>query len=1034
MSKLDSRQDLESLRDRLCREWDPDRRRVYVCTGTGCKACGGEAVFAALTETVGSSKLADEVDVVRTGCHGFCERGTLVMLMPAGTLYTHVKPEDVDEILTETLEGGKVVTRLLYRLPGEGREPGEAIARAEDIPFYKHQMRVALGLNGRIDPTNIEDYVREEGYQALAAVLFDKTSEQVIEEITASGLRGRGGGGFPTGLKWKFCRQSPGEQKYIICNADEGDPGAFMDRSLLEANPHAVLEGMAIGAFAMGAQVGYIYIRAEYPLAIDRLRTAIGQMREAGLLGEKILGSDFSFELKIKEGAGAFVCGEETALIASIEGHRGQPRPRPPFPAAKGLFGKPTNINNVETWGNVPLILRRGADWFASLGTEKSKGTKIFSLVGKVNNTGLVEVPMGMALRTLVDEIGAGVKGSGKLKAVQSGGPSGGCLPVHLMDLPIEYESLAKAGAIMGSGGLVVMDESTCMVDLARYFLTFTQSESCGECTPCRLGTGRMLHILERICAGQGEPGDVEQLESLARSIKNSALCGLGQTAPNPVLTTLKYFREEYEEHIHDKHCRAAVCKGLVVAPCHHTCPAGVEAHRYVRAIGQGKFEDAYLVVRERMPLPSVCGLVCFHPCETRCRRGGLDEPIAIRMLKGAAVAYGAQAEQQIPASARPSTGKKVAVIGSGPAGLTAAYYLTKRGGHEVVIHEALEEPGGMLRYGIPRYRLSAEDLDRDIDIVRAAGVEIRCSSPVESISALRDEGYHAVFVAHGAHASYALGLDGADETDRVHDCVQFLRRVTGGEKIDVGRRVAVVGGGNSAIDAARTSMRLGADKVTMLYRRSREEMPADDAEITDALDEGMDLQTLTLPIAVKPVDGGIEVTCQRMKLGRIDSSGRRRPEPIEGSEYTEVYDAIIAAIGQHPETPTGFMVETDKRGRVAADRDTLSTSAKGVWAGGDAVTGPASVVEAIAHGRRGAEEIDRFLGGKGDIAEVLAPAEDLAALPPMPDEAGDRLRPQMPHRPADERKRTFEQVELGYSKEAAIEEASRCLRCDIVD
>jgi NADH-quinone oxidoreductase subunit F len=1023
MTRLANREDLSHYQDKLKRAWDPKRRRIFVCMGTGCKACGGQEVLDSLAENLKKQRLSKDVDVVMTGCHGFCENGTLMMIQPEGILYTKVEPKDIPVIIEQTVLKGKPVVNKLYRTRPVGREKqGVSISREEEIPFYKHQMRVVLGLNGRIDPTNVDHYLVHDGYSALAEVLFGKKPEEVIEVIIQSGLRGRGGGGFPTGLKWKFCKAAEGDQKYIICNADEGDPGAFMDRSILEGNPHAVLEGMCIGAYAIGASTGYIYIRAEYPLAIERLKIAIGQMREMGLLGENILGSGFSFDVLIKEGAGAFVCGEETALIASIEGNRGMPRPRPPFPANQGLFGKPTNINNVETWANVPLILRRGAEWFSGLGTEKSKGTKIFSLVGKVNNTGLVEVPMGMSLRELVEEIGGGVMGGGKLKAVQTGGPSGGCLPTRLMDLPIDYDHLAKAGSIMGSGGLVVMDEATCMVDLARYFLTFTQSESCGKCTPCRIGTREMLSILERICAGEGRPGDIELLEVLGKAVQRASLCGLGQTAPNPVLTTIRYFREEYEEHIHKKHCRAAVCKGLVDAPCHHTCPAGVEAHKYVRAIGRGKFDQAYLIVRERMPLPSVCGLVCFHPCETRCRRGSLDEPIAIRALKGAAVRYGAKAEAKTGKRAK-ATGKKVAVVGSGPAGLTAAYYLSKVCGHRVTVFESLPMLGGMLRVGIPRYRLPQKDLERDIGIVRKAGVVFKTRAKIDSANALLNKGFDAVFLSLGAHEGFNLGVDG-DDSKGVMDCVEFLRNVSSGKKVTVGRRVAVVGGGNSAIDAARTSRRLGAE-ATILYRRSREEMPADDREILDALEEGVKLEILTLPVKIRPGKQGMKVTCQRMQLGDMDASG---------SEYTREFDTVLAAIGQQPAIPGKLGVDVSRRQRIEVNELTLQTSIPGVFAGGDVVSGPASVVEAIAHGRRAAEAIDRHLGGSGVIEEKLAPEEDLSKLPPLSAETRARMRPKMPHRAAKVRWKNFQQVEMGYSREAAMKEASRCLRCDLED
>ena len=532
---------------------------VLICGGTGCKSAGSKEVQLAFSRAIEAKGLSDEVMVVETGCHGFCEHGPLVIVYPEGTFYCQVKAEDVEEIVESHLFKGRIVERLLYHEP----LTHESIPNYSEINFYKKQHRLVLENCGAINPEQIEEYIAVGGYEALAKAVTTMSPEDVIEEIKKSGLRGRGGGGFPTGMKWQFAKASVSDKKYVICNADEGDPGAFMDRSVLEGDPHKILEGMAVCGYAIGADEGYIYVRAEYPLAIKRLRIAIEQAEAMGLLGENIFGSGFSFKLHIKEGAGAFVCGEETALMASIEGKRGMPRPRPPFPAVAGLWGKPTNINNVETFGNVAAIITNGADWYAGFGTEKSKGTKVFALTGKINNTGLAEVPMGITMREIIYDIGGGINGGKKFKAVQIGGPSGGCLPESMLDLSIDYDSLTAAGAMMGSGGLVVMDEDTCMVDVAKFFLNFTQSESCGKCTPCREGTKRMLEVLTRITEGQGREGDIELLEELARNIKETALCGLGQTAPNPVLSTLKYFRHEYEAHIKEKRCPAGACEKL---------------------------------------------------------------------------------------------------------------------------------------------------------------------------------------------------------------------------------------------------------------------------------------------------------------------------------------------------------------------------------------------------------------------------------------------------------------------------------------
>lgn len=555
---------LDSLRVKLAENYNPDRPCITVCGGTGCRVYGSEKVWEAFRKELKTQKLDTRLsmDVKVTGCHGFCEKGPLVVIRPQGIFYARVKVEDVPEIVSETILGGKLIDRLVYSEP----QSGEKIAHEEDVPFYKNQYRLILNLNGDLDPLQIDEYIARDGYSALEKVLTSMSADAVIAEIKASGLRGRGGAGFPTGTKWELCQKNVNKvgKGYIICNADEGDPGAYMDRSIMEGNPHRVIEGMAIGAYAMGVHQGYVYIRNEYPLAVKHLRNAIEQARAYNLLGKDILGSGYEFDLNIKLGSGAFVCGEETALMASIEGRVGEPRPRPPYPAEAGLWGKPTNINNVKSWSSVPIIIDKGAAWYSGIGTENSKGTMIFSIVGKINNTGLVEVPMGITLRKLIYDIGGGIPNGKKIKAAQLGGPSGGCLPAEHLDVPIDYASLTELGAIMGSGGLVIADEDTCMVDFARYFMHFTQEESCGKCVPCRIGTKAMLSTLERICAGDGKPGDIDYLLELAETIKSSSLCALGQTAPNPVLTTLRYFRDEYEAHINEKRCPAKVCKGLI--------------------------------------------------------------------------------------------------------------------------------------------------------------------------------------------------------------------------------------------------------------------------------------------------------------------------------------------------------------------------------------------------------------------------------------------------------------------------------------
>ena len=539
------------------------RAHVLCCGGTGCTSSGSQKIQDAFVREIERQGLAEEVKVVQTGCFGLCALGPVVILYPDGTFYSRVEEADVAEIVSEHLLKGRPVQRLVYNEVAEGAE--ETHSSLNETTFYKSQYRLALRNCGVINPENIEEYIAMDGYAALGKVLTEMTPDEVIQTILDSGLRGRGGGGFPTGLKWKFASNNRGQvKKYVACNADEGDPGAFMDRSILEGDPHALIEAMAIAAYAIGSDEGYVYVRAEYPIAVNRLQIAIDQAKEYGLLGEDIFGTGFNFDLKIRLGAGAFVCGEETALMTSIEGNRGEPRPRPPFPAVKGLFGQPTILNNVETYANIPQIILKGADWFNKIGTEKSKGTKVFALGGKIKNTGLVEVPMGTTLRHIIEEIGGGIPNGKKFKAAQTGGPSGGCIPAHLIDTPIDYDNLMAIGSMMGSGGLIVMDEDTCMVDIARFFLDFTVDESCGKCTPCRVGTKRLLELLDKIIAGNGELEDLDRMEELCNYIKSASLCGLGQTAPNPVLSTLRYFRDEYVAHIVDKKCPAGVCKNLI--------------------------------------------------------------------------------------------------------------------------------------------------------------------------------------------------------------------------------------------------------------------------------------------------------------------------------------------------------------------------------------------------------------------------------------------------------------------------------------
>ena len=1030
MERLASVQVFSEWQGRLRAALDPNKKIITICGGTGCTAFGSPKVQNAFRAELEKRGVADEISVKVTGCHGFCEKGPVVVILPSKVFYPNVQVEDVPAIIEKSVIGDETIERLLYVDPVSK----EKITRDHEVPFYAKQQRAVFRLNGILDPISIEDYVARDGYAAVAKSISVMTPEAVIAEVREAGLRGRGGAGFPTGVKWGFARKSPGDEKYLICNADEGDPGAFMDRSVLEGTPHAIIEGMIIAGYAIGASHGIIYVRAEYPLAVSNIGVALRQAREIGVLGQNILGSGFEFDIEVREGAGAFVCGEETALIASLEGRRGMPRPRPPFPAQKGYLGKPTCINNVETLANVPLIILKGKDWYRSIGTDGSKGTKIFALAGKVNNTGLVEVPMGITLRRIVFEIGGGIPKGRKFKAAQMGGPSGGCVPAQFLDLPIDYDSVKQIGAIMGSGGLIVMDEDTCMVDMARFFMDFVQDESCGKCVPCRVGTRHMLDILQRICTGVGKEGDIEELERLAQDIKSSSLCGLGQTAPNPVLTTIKYFREEYEEHIRLKHCRASVCEALMLSPCAHACPANVNVPQYLGFIAEGRLEDAVNVIRRRNPFVSVCGRVCDHPCESRCRRTDVDEPLAIRALKRYSADHAEELDATLmpPAAGKPAgpvAGKaEVAVVGAGPAGLSCAYFLALMGRRSVVF-ESQPIPGGMLTLGIPEYRLPKTVLQKDIEFILRHGVELRTSTPVRDAAELLKQGFKAVFLGTGAQKGRPLRIEG-EELEGVQDSMEFLRQRGLGRRPKCGKVVAVIGGGNAAVDAARSAVRLGAEKVLILYRRTRAEMPAYEEEIEEALKEGVELHELVAPSRVLGKEGkviGIEML--RMRLGDADQSGRRRPVPIEGSEFTVKCDTVLPAIGQVASVEAVKDIELSRARTIESDMVSLRTSAEGIFAGGDVVSGGGTVIEAISHGQRAAVAIDRFLGGSG----ALPPDVSYSLRRPTEEEL-EKTAPRVeePMVPVAERRGNFREVACGLTPAGAAAEASRCLRCDL--
>ncbi len=1016
-----------------------NHRTVFVCQGTGCLSSGSGPVYDALKSEVARLGLKD-VEVDFTGCHGFCEQGPNVVIEPEGIFYTHVQAEDALEIVSSHLRDGKPVERLFYRDP----VTGEAIPLYSDMNFYKKQQRVILRNCGHINPENIDHYIDQGGYRALRKALLQMTSEQVIDEVSRAGLRGRGGAGFPTGRKWELCRSAHGDQKYVICNADEGDPGAFMDRSILEADPNAVIEGLTIAGYAIGATEGYIYVRAEYPLAVKRIHTALEQAREKGFLGKDILSSGFDFTVHVQEGAGSFVCGEETALMASIESRRGMPRPRPPFPAQSGLDGKPSNINNVKTLASVPVIIDRGADWYAGIGTEKSKGTAVFALSGKISNSGLVEVPMGTTLSTIIFDIGGGIPRGKRFKAVQTGGPSGGCIPSQFLDTPVEYETLAQLGSIMGSGGMVVLDDATCMVEIARYFLSFTQTESCGKCAPCRLGTKQMLELLTRITQGLGTEADIDILLSIAQTVKECSLCGLGQTCPNPVLTTINYFRDEYEAHILEKKCPAAVCDSLMISPCQHTCPVGINIPKYVAHIAAGEYLESVETIRERNPFPAICGRICHHPCEGRCRRGELDEPVAIRALKRYAADWYFDHVGELPEPEPfPQTkSQKVAVIGAGPCGLSCAYFLAQMG-YPVTVFEALPVGGGMLSVAIPDFRLPPEVIQKEIDYIAKRGVDIRYDAPINvnfTIEDLKKEGYESVFIAAGAQRSQQIGIPGElEDVEGFYYGLRFLRDVKIGRPLRIGSRVAVIGGGNVALDASRTAIRLGADEVSIYYRRSREEMPVTEVEYDEALAEGIKTNFLVSPTRIVNNHWKVAgLNCINMRLGEPDASGRRRPVTIPGSEFFAEADTVIAAVGQAPDLsflPPDSALERTRWETLVVDGNRLATNILGVFAGGDFVAGPAMVIDAIAAGRRGAIAIDKYLRDDTSRVEMydLKPSVIEEKVEREEEESWEpQFRPQITLLPAKERRGSFKETELAFSEEDARREAKRCLRCDL--
>jgi len=1018
--------DLTSIKNKFAETEKEYEYKLLVCYGASCISSNCKSIHAKLVEELAKHGLEDKVKIKLTGCIGTCAVGPTLTVEPEGVFYCNLQLEDVEKIVTEHLIGKKIVEDLCYVEVNTNKR----VIYKKDIEYFSAQQKVVMKNCGRIDYASLEEYIANDGYYALQNVLSSLKPEDVVAEVEKSGLRGRGGGGFPTGFKWKLAAANKSDEKYVICNADEGDPGAFMDRCLIEGDAYLVIEGMTIAGYAIGAGKGIVYVRAEYPIAIERLQAAIEEARNRNLLGKNIFGSDFGFDIEIRIGAGAFVCGEETALMASVEGRRGEPKQKPPFPSDRGLYGKPTIINNVETFGNIATIFLKGASWFNNIGTTKSKGTKVFALAGDVNNTGIVEVPMGTTLGEIIFDIGGGIPNGKKFKVAQTGGPSGGCLTAEHLNTPVDYDSLVELGAIMGSGGLICMDEDTCMVDVARYFMEFVQEESCGKCVACRIGTKRMLDILERITKGEGEEGDVEKLIELGETIKDTALCGLGQTAPNPVLSTIKYFRDEYDEHIREKKCRAGVCADLFISPCENACPAGVNVPGYIALIAEGRVEDAYRLIRQENPFPSVCGRVCTHPCEHVCRRGQLDEPIAIADLKRFAADEVMKRNAPINELIYQSNGKSVGIIGAGPSGLTCAYYLGKLG-YDVYVYEAQPVAGGMLAVGIPEYRLPKEVLEKEIKTITQIGINILTETKVgEDISF--DEllkKHDAVYTATGTQISRRIGIEG-EEMKGIYHGIDFLKDVHLGTLNKVSGKVAVIGGGNTAIDASRTALRLGADEVHILYRRTMEDMPADIREIRDALEEGVQIHTLIAPLEFVGKSKVEKVKCVKMELKGFDRSGRKVPTVIAGSEFDFDVDMVIPAISQDVDLPfiSSKEVKLTRWGTIDVNKDTMMTAKDGVFAGGDTVRGADVVITAIADGKKAAQSIDKFLGGKG----ILNKGEKINI--PMgrdDEEIVEHERFEMKYLSPQERCGNCKEVALGFHRLNAYAEAMRCLRCD---
>jgi len=1024
----------------------PPVPRVAIGMGTCGRGNGAEGIYHAFAQAIECGGHA--LVLAPVGCFGACFQEPMLSVRLPGyplAMLRKVQANDVARLLHDITERDLTPDLIFCKLEEWDHITGHIrygqgypeVPFWNEVPFFKGQKKIVLRNCGIINPDDIEEYIAVGGYQALYKVLIDANPNGVIEQIKASKLRGRGGAGYLTGNKWEFLAKAKAEPKYIICNADEGDPGAYMNRNEIESDPHSLLEGMIIGGYVMGATEGIIYVRSEYPLAVHRLNRAIEQAREYGLLGENILGRGFKFDIELVEGAGAFVCGEETALIASLEGEAGRPRPRPPFPAQKGLWGKPTNINNVETWYNIAPIVMRGPAWFTETGSAKSSGTKVFSLVGKVKNTGLVEMPLGTPLKTFIYDIGEGAVAGRQVKAVQTGGPSGGCIPQDMFDTAVDYENLAQLGSIMGSGGMVVMDEDNCMVDVARYFIEFTHSESCGKCIPCRVGLNKCLRILNRVTEGAGTAHHLEILDELSRYIRDCSLCGLGQTAPNPVLTTLRHFRNEFEDHILAHRCTAGVCEELALSPCENSCPLHMNIPRFLQLYKENRLEDAFLSVILDNPLPSSTGRVCQHPCDSRCRRQTLDQAVNMREVHrfiSDSIFSSDKYESmigEITARKVEATGRKVAVVGAGPAGLTAAFYLAILG-HDVTVYDSKSEAGGMLRFALPEYRLPKAILRREIELIERLGVKFTFNTRVGVDLALNDldDRFDMIFLSIGTWKESWVYQSGT-ELKGVYPALNFLEAIASGQDVNLGRRVAIIGGGNAAIDSARTSLRKGSE-VTVFYRRERKDMPAIEEETRAAKDEGAKFVFLAAPHRViGDAKGNVKaIEIVKTRLGEYDSSGRRKPIATDEIQRFDC-DSVIFAIGETVDLDfcraSGLVLK--ENGTIDVNRFTLETSRARFYAGGDLVTGASNVSNAMAYGKQAARSIDLQLM-EADRWQSLYPQFDYEQTPPEEPSPNRRHTGQV--LAAAARVRSQEEVVAGLNQEEARDETCRCLRCDV--